>query len=54
VGDIIPPSTALAFVTKMSKKCKFTAHGASQVKNQQKTVSIEERLGAVCQLRNGE
>jgi hypothetical protein len=52
VGDVIPPSTA--FVTKMSKKCKFTAHGASQVENQQKTISIEERLGAACQLRNGE
>jgi len=30
--DVVPPSTALAFVTKMSEKCKSTSPSAVQVK----------------------
>jgi hypothetical protein len=54
VGDVISPSTTLAFVTKMTEKHKSTSLSASQVKNQQKTISIEEKLDPVCQLKNGE
>jgi hypothetical protein len=45
--DVVPCSTALAFVTKMSEKCKFTSRSATQVKNRQKTVSIKEKLDAL-------
>jgi hypothetical protein len=54
VGDVISPSTTLAFVTKRTEKCKSASPSAGQVKNQQKTISIEEKLDAVCQLKNGE
>ena len=54
MGDVIPPSTTLAFVTKRTEKRKSTSPSASKVKNQQKTISIEEKLEAVCQLENGE
>ena len=43
VGDkmvaVIPPSTALAFVTKMNEKCICTSPSAIQVKNRQETIS---------------
>jgi hypothetical protein len=54
VGDVIPPSTTLAFVTKRSEKSKSTSPSASQIKNHQKTISNEEKLDAVCELKNGE
>ena len=54
MGDVIPPSTTLAFVTKTTQKHKFTSPSANQLKNQQKTISIEEKLDAVYQLKNGE
>jgi len=54
VGDVISHSTMLAFVTKWPEKCQSTSPSASQVKNQQKTISIEEKLDTVCQLKNGE
>jgi hypothetical protein len=54
VGDVISPSTTLALVTKSTEKRKSTSPSASQVKNRQKTISIEEKLAAVCQLENGE
>ena len=37
-------ATALAFVTKISGKCKSTSPSAIQVKNWQKTIIIEEKL----------
>jgi hypothetical protein len=40
MADVVPPSTALAFVIKMSEKCKFTSPSVIQVKSQQKTISI--------------
>ena len=54
MGDVISHSTMLAFVTKWPEKCQSTSPSASQVKNQQKTISIEEKLDTVCQLKNGE
>jgi hypothetical protein len=45
-ADVIPPSTALAFVTKMSEKRKSISPCAIQVQNQQKTISSEEKLYA--------
>ena len=47
--DVVPCSTALAFVTKMSEKCKSTSHSAIQVENQQKTFGIKEKLDAINQ-----
>jgi hypothetical protein len=49
VTDLVPCSMALAFVTKMSEKCKSTSCSAIQVKNRQKTVSIKEKLDAISQ-----
>jgi hypothetical protein len=37
-ADIVSPSTALAFVTKMCDKCEFTSPSAIQVKNQWKII----------------
>jgi len=47
--DEVPPSTTLAFVTKMSEKCKSTSLSAVQVKIQWMTVSIEEKLDTLSQ-----
>jgi len=38
----VSPPTTLAFGMKISEKCKSTSPGVVQVKNQQKTVNIEE------------
>jgi hypothetical protein len=46
VADVIPPSTALAFI-KMSEKHKSPSPSAIQVKNQQKTTGNEETLDAI-------
>jgi hypothetical protein len=42
--DVVPPSTTLAFVTQMNEKPKYTSPSAVQVKNQQKTICIEEKF----------
>jgi hypothetical protein len=52
--DVLSPSTALAFVTKMSEKCKCTSPSANQVKNQPNTISTEEKLDVLNQLEKGE
>jgi hypothetical protein len=53
-ADIVPPTTALAFVTKMSQKNKSTLTSAIQVKkNWQKTISIEEKLEVISQIGKG-
>jgi len=44
VADVVPPSTALAFVSKRGEKCKSTSPSALQVKNWQKTISTEDKL----------
>jgi len=49
--DIVPPTTALAFVTKMSQKNKSTLTSAIQVKNWRKTISVEDKLDVIS--RNG-
>jgi len=41
---VVPWSRVLAFVTTMSKKHKSTSPTAIWVKNQRKTISIEEKL----------
>ena len=45
---------ALASVTRMSAKHKFTTPSAMQVKNWQKTSSIEEELVVINRLEKGE
>ena len=45
-GHATSSSTALAFLTNMSEKCKFTSYSAIQVKNQWNTTSNEEKLDA--------
>ena len=52
--NVIPPSIALAVVTKMSEKCKSTFPSAIQVKNHRQTISTEEKLDIVSQLAKGE
>jgi len=51
---VVITSTALAFVTKMSEKCKSTPPSAVQVKSQQKKISIEEKLDIISQLEKGD
>ena len=52
---VVPPSTALVLVNKMSEKSKPTSPSAIQVKNRRKTILIEEKLdnsGAVTENAN--
>jgi len=51
---VVITSTALAFVTKMSEKCKSTPPSAVQVKSQRKKISIEEKLDIISQLEKGD
>ena len=51
---IVPPSTALAFVTKMSEKGKSTSPCTTQVKNRWKTIGTEEKLDIISWLENSE
>ena len=46
-ADVVCPLTALTFITNMSEKHKSTLPSAIQVKNQCKTIGIEEKLGVV-------
>ena len=54
MAHVVPPSAVLAFVAKMSEKCKSSSPSAIQVKNWWKTVSIEEKLGEISWLEKGE
>jgi len=54
VADVVPPSTALAFVTKMSHKCKSISPSAIQVKNRHKTIRTEGKLDIISQMVKGE
>ena len=38
----------------MNEKCKSLSSNAIQVKNQQKTISIEDKLDVISKLENGE
>jgi hypothetical protein len=46
-------STALAFLSNMSEKCKSASPSAIQVKNWRKTISIVEKLDIINQLVKG-
>ena len=46
---VIPPSSAPAFGMEMSDKLKSISPTAMQRKNQQKTISIEEKLYVISQ-----
>ena len=48
-----PLSTALAFLTKMSEKRRFTSLSAVQVENRRKKINIEEKLDVISRLENG-
>jgi hypothetical protein len=54
MADAVPPSTALAFVTKMSEKYKSTLSSAIQAKNWHKTISIEDILNVIRRLEKVE
>jgi len=54
VGNVVPPSIALAFVTKMSKKRKSTSLGAIQVQNWWKTNSTDKKLEVITWFEKGE
>jgi hypothetical protein len=53
LGDEVSPSTAVAFVTKMSEKGKSISCSAVQVKNWRKTVSTEDELDMISWLEKG-
>ena len=50
---VVSSSTVLAFLTNISEKCKSTSPSTIQVKNQQKTISNEEKLDIISQLEQG-
>jgi hypothetical protein len=45
---------ALVFLTNMNEKCKSLSSNAIQVKNQQKSISVEDKLDVISRLENGE
>ena len=51
MAGVVPPSTALAFITKMSGKHKSASLSAIQVKNWCRKISIEEKLDVISQLK---
>jgi hypothetical protein len=51
VAHLVLPSTALAFLTNMSEKCKSTSSSAIQVKTRGKTIGIEEKLDVISRLK---
>ena len=52
--DIVSPSTPSAFGTKISQKHKCTSPNGMQMKNQQNTINIVEKLDVTSQLEKGE
>ena len=54
VADVVPPSIALAFVTKMREKHKSTSPSGIQMKNWWKKFNIEEKLDIISHLEKGE
>jgi hypothetical protein len=53
-SDIVPPSKALVFVTKMSGKRKSKSCSAFRVKNWRKKKTIEENLDLIRKFDQGE
>jgi hypothetical protein len=54
VSQLVCSSTALAFLTNMSKKYKCASPNAIQVKNKGKTIGIEQKLHIISQCEKGE
>jgi hypothetical protein len=54
MADVVPPSTALVFVTKIGEKHQYILHSAIQVKNRLKAVSNEKKLNIITQLQKGD
>jgi hypothetical protein len=54
MAHLVSSSTALDFLTSMSKKCKSASPTAIQVQNRQKTICIEEKLDVKANLKKGE
>jgi hypothetical protein len=54
VADVVAPSIALAFVTKMSEKHKSTSPSAIQMKTLWKKCGIEEKLDVISYLIKAE
>jgi hypothetical protein len=50
VANLISSSTAFVFLTNMNQKRKCTLPSAIQLKNQQMTISNEEKLDLISQL----
>jgi len=53
MADVVPHSTALAVVSKMSEKWKSISSSAIQVKNRHKTIRTEKKLD-ISQMEKGE
>jgi hypothetical protein len=51
---VVPPSTDLVFVTKISEKRKSTSFSAIQLKNRRKNMGTEEKLVVISQPEKGE
>jgi hypothetical protein len=47
MAHLVSSSTALTFLTNMSEKRKSVSPSAMQVKNQRKTIGIEDRLHVI-------
>jgi len=53
-ADVVPDSTALAFIIKMSEKHKSTSCSAIQVKSWRNKIGIEEKLDIISWLEKAE
>jgi hypothetical protein len=51
VGYLVFSSTAVAFLTNMSEKCKSASPSAIQVKNWWQRIGVEEKLHIISQLK---
>jgi hypothetical protein len=54
VALLVASPTALVFLTNISEKRHSVSHSAVQVKNWQKTISVEEKLDIIIQPETGE
>jgi hypothetical protein len=54
VALVVSSSTALTLLTNMNEKHNSTTPSPLQVKNQQKTIGIEEKLDVITQSARGE
>jgi len=54
MARLVSSSTALAFLTNMSKKHKPASPSAIQVKNQWKTIGIDWKLAVISRHETGE